>query len=824
VAYFDKPDIDLENKRIVAVFTAYNEEERIPFFLSYYRRMGVDHFLAIDNNSADNSKALLTAQPDVTYFHTTESYVASAAGRLWTSELADHYCVGRWCLTLDLDEQLVFPGCESATLVDLCDYLDEHSYEGIFTVFLDMYSAGPLSDAVYSAGQPFLEVCDHFDVASYALRQPMYFPQVAVFGGPRQRIFWEEGKAGNGPSMRKMPLVRWRTGFKYLYSTHSSSPIRLADITGALLHFKFFSSFSSFAERELARGDRVQTADYENYVRLTKEQNVIFKNDASVKYESSVTLIDHGVAVCTRPYLNWLRPRLNERLGAAPARRYDNELRGATRSAWDRASLKLFQLPVIWALIGSRIEGGVIAILERTVVGWFIDRGGNERSEEIVARVDGEIVARGKLGHVLSEHATVEDEHRDAAFALTIPVMVFEDRSNARVTLGGIGDAVPFASFVMHRVPKVSESDEYQGECYLTQDRRIAGWAWRPKDPGRIVSVAVHIDGQFWRRVQANTFREQIRLRGIGDGAHGFALELPDWLEPGQPCVIHVTIHATNLQLRGSPLEIGKKKEGTIAAGETPKPVELAAATSEVEVQRQAEEKLTGKVLTARGGTVMGWLADPRDPDRALTVEILIDGRDRGAVVANAQLPLADPRPSPLSGHGFVIPVFQPWIPRPLGRGYRELSVRVQQTGEMLVDGLRVAGPNVPLAMSPYRGHLDANEDGVVRGWVWRPSDPDERVDVAVFIDGRLIKVAAARDLREDLWGHDIGDGRHAFEIPIPERFFDDVEHVIDVVVAKEGVALGNGPMISQGDVVRSRRQVRAALPVLSQLAARFGL
>jgi len=823
VAYFEKPDIDLHNKRIVAVFTAYNEEERIPFFLSYYRQMGVDHFFAIDNNSTDNSKSFLIAQPDVTYFHTSESYVSSKAGRLWTGELAEHYCMGRWCLTLDLDEQLVFPGCEAMKLGDLCDYLEEHSYEGIFTVFLDMYSAGPLSEAIYSPGQPFLEVCDHFDVG-YSLRQPMYFPHVGVFGGPRQRIFWEQGKAGNGPSMRKLPLVRWRKGFKYLYSTHSSSPIRLADITGALLHFKFFSSFGSFAEREMARGDRVQTADYENYVRLTREQNLVFKNDASVKYESSTTLVDQGVAVCTKRYLNWLRPRLNLSLGAGPARKYDGELRGAMRGAWDRAALKLSQLPVVWALVGSRIEGGVISVLDRTVLGWVIDRGGHERTEEILARVDGEIVARGKPGTVFPELALVDEEHRDSAFEVTIPEDVFKAGPIARVTLGGVGDAVPFASVTLHRTSNILESDEYQGDCYLVEEKRVGGWVWCPKDGNRIVSVALYINGQFWRRLSANTHRDQLRNRGIGDGGHGFSVELPEWLDTTRKCAIQVTVHATNLELKGSPLEIAGKKGGGARRRAAPVPADGGAQVVAADGFRNVGASLIGNVLAVRAGAIIGWVADLNDPGRALSVEVVVDGQVRSVVTANAELPLVDLQPGPASGHGFIIPVFPAWFPWPMGSGHRTVSVRVRDTGDLLAEDLAVAAPNLSIGRSEYKGYLDPGEDGVVRGWVWRPSDPTSKVQVAIFIDGRLLTVTTARVLREDLRDHDIGDGRHAFTVPLPKRFLDGVEHVIEGLVAMEGIALENGPMVSLDHNIRTRRQAQSMLRRIPGLAARLGL
>jgi Glycosyl transferase family 2 len=372
-AYFEKPALELDGKKLIAVFTAHNEAERIPYFLDYYRQQGVQHFLAIDNNSTDHTKKLLADQKDVTYFFTPSSYVESKAGRLWTSELANHYCVGKWVLTLDLDEILVFPGSEHLQISQLCDYMDQFQFEGLFTVFLDMYSSKPLSEAICEPGRPFQQVCDHFDVDSYSLKRPSNFPLVQVHGGPRQRLFWQEGKSGQGPSMRKMPLVKWQKGFRYIFSTHSSTPIRLADVTGALLHFKFFSSFKSLAEREVARGDRVQKADYEKYARLVKEQDISFMTPQSVRYESSTTLLDRGVIVAPARYLSRMKRHLTRTLDKDAAAEADRQLRQVSADAFERAALGLKHFPFIWGLLGRTSDSGVLCVRDRSIVGYYND-------------------------------------------------------------------------------------------------------------------------------------------------------------------------------------------------------------------------------------------------------------------------------------------------------------------------------------------------------------------------------------------------------------------------------------------------------------------
>jgi len=45
--------------------TQRNEHIRLPYFLKYYRNIGIDHFLFVDNDSDDGAAEYLAEQPDV---------------------------------------------------------------------------------------------------------------------------------------------------------------------------------------------------------------------------------------------------------------------------------------------------------------------------------------------------------------------------------------------------------------------------------------------------------------------------------------------------------------------------------------------------------------------------------------------------------------------------------------------------------------------------------------------------------------------------------------------------------------------------------------
>jgi hypothetical protein len=101
---------------VLAFVVLRNEAARLPYFLDHYRDLGVAHFLMIDNGSDDGSTEMLAAQPDVTLWQTSASYRASRFGLDWLNWLLWRHGHGRWCLTVDADELLVYDQMETRKL------------------------------------------------------------------------------------------------------------------------------------------------------------------------------------------------------------------------------------------------------------------------------------------------------------------------------------------------------------------------------------------------------------------------------------------------------------------------------------------------------------------------------------------------------------------------------------------------------------------------------------------------------------------------------------------------------------------------------------
>lgn len=264
----------IAKEAILAFVTVRNEAARLPYFLQHYRKLGVGHFLVVDNASSDGSAQMLAAQPDVSVWTTTAGYKAARFGLDWLTWLMWRHGSGHWCLTLDADELLVYPHCETRPLPALTQRLEAEGRRSFGAMMLDLYPQGRLAAQSYAPGQDPLEVLPWFDSGNYVVQVQPRMRNLWIQGGARARAFFAADPR-RAPTLNKVPLVHWRRGYAYVNSTHAILPPRLNAVfdetggevlSGILLHTKFLPEVVAKSAEERERRQHFANSDlYEAY-------------------------------------------------------------------------------------------------------------------------------------------------------------------------------------------------------------------------------------------------------------------------------------------------------------------------------------------------------------------------------------------------------------------------------------------------------------------------------------------------------------------------------------------------------------------------------
>ena len=119
----------------------------------------------------------------------------------------------------------------------------------------------------------------------------------------------------------------------------------------------------------------------------------------------------------------------------------------------------------------------------------------------------------------------------------------------------------------------------------------------------------------------------------------------------------------------------------------------------------------------------------------------------------------------------------------------------------------------------PMNGRVDAIDSGRIFGWAFDPMAPDQRLTIRVLLDGKVIAEAVADRNRPDLRRNGIGDGKHAFEIALPDPVQSRASDL--VVVALNGSGSEQSLRVPKPDEQAAEALIAAPLAkVLDKLDA----
>ena len=283
------------NDHDTVVLAAMRDENiRISDFLQHHRRLGVAGFKIVDNGSTDGTFEYLSEQRDVELYRTSDDYVLAGSGMLWINHLISRIDNDCWCLFLDADELFIYPDYENRTIDELTSYLDNKGFDAMSGFMLDMHPESMAKQSEYVPGESLLAHSGYF-TNTYDFQPFVLSPYTDVRGGFRPTVLGEMYR-----QQTKCPLIRSNSGIKFLSSSHETTPSAIADVTSALLHFKFVGDSVSRAVKETewttsayyANRAEGQTAMLE---KKEREGDVNFLSEKATKFDSSDQLVELGL-------------------------------------------------------------------------------------------------------------------------------------------------------------------------------------------------------------------------------------------------------------------------------------------------------------------------------------------------------------------------------------------------------------------------------------------------------------------------------------------------------------------------------------------------
>lgn len=287
----------LRDARATAFAVVRNEIYYLPSFLDHHRRLGIDQFIILDDQSTDGTRELLISQPDCVVLEWPFAYGErlvvpgsrperhERAGILVKSLIPQRHLAGRYAVCLDADELLMLP--EGVTSVgDLFDVLARNGIPSVAAGLIDFYprAAGDMDvQRELLTSQQMLGAHPYFDaVPLIGWREGATSPY-RTYDGATARLFrkhgirhlpaWARGAPRwlrrnlpfryPTPSVLKTPVVLWTPGVEYMNSHKANVPCTGQIVVG-LAHMKFTHDLSRRVAYAIASGG--YTRGSEKYV------------------------------------------------------------------------------------------------------------------------------------------------------------------------------------------------------------------------------------------------------------------------------------------------------------------------------------------------------------------------------------------------------------------------------------------------------------------------------------------------------------------------------------------------------------------------------
>jgi hypothetical protein len=127
---------------------------------------------------------------------------------------------------------------------------------------------------------------------------------------------------------------------------------------------------------------------------------------------------------------------------------------------------------------------------------------------------------------------------------------------------------------------------------------------------------------------------------------------------------------------------------------------------------------------------------------------------------------------------------------------------------------------DTPLARgSEIQGLVDNISPGRIFGWAWNQAQPSERLKIELRLGEEVVAETTADGERADLRSGGIGDGRHAFDLPLTPAFLERRAEIAIIASAADGGALSLPIRAARrrSPALSTVPKARAALPIRTE-------
>ena len=289
-------------KSVVAVVPYYGDEQLLPWFLTYYRKIGISYFVFLDISAGHDLTRRLDATVDCAVW-VPNGFTHPGSTIHALNYLRHRYARTKWCLSVEPCDFMVFPKSETRHIRDLIDFLESEQRRHAYAIVVDTYGDVPSAEMTASSDTSPFEQLPYFDRFGYQTGEIEELRVVPLVGGVQRRSLYGD-EPHKAPALNRIPLIKLAWDCYYSASTRVLVPPRFntahsewhSTTTACLMRYALLSDEMSLhiakqAESGQLYQDNVTTMfpGSEALARMT------LKTQATGKFNSTQDLLDCGL-------------------------------------------------------------------------------------------------------------------------------------------------------------------------------------------------------------------------------------------------------------------------------------------------------------------------------------------------------------------------------------------------------------------------------------------------------------------------------------------------------------------------------------------------